>query len=309
MISKVAIYTDPLFLEHDTGRHPECRERLEVMEKALRSAPFSERLVWPEAKPATDEAILSCHCQGHLQRISSLEGGWGDVTGDTVYSPSTFRAARLSAGCVLEAAEKAYKGEAEWTSAFCLVRPPGHHATRHQAMGFCFFNNVAVAAKHLQSLGCKKILIVDWDVHHGNGTQEAFYEDPGVFYYSLHLFPHYPGTGDAGETGRGEGKGTTLNRPLPHGFSADRYREIFEEDLSTIAGSFHPEFALVSCGFDSHKEDPLGGLSLRESDFDFLTRAVLKQVPRGRLVSSLEGGYNLANLGRLAVAHVEALLG
>ena len=176
-------------------------------------------------------------------------------------------------------------------------------------MGFCFLNNVAIAARHLQSLGCEKVLIVDWDVHHGNGTQDIFYRDPSVFFYSLHLHPHYPGTGMEWETGEGPGKGTTLNRPLPHGFPAPRYREIFERDLDSIAKSFKPGFALISCGFDSHRADPLGGLSLEEDDFAFLTRAVVSRFPKGRVVSTLEGGYNLDVLGPAAVAHVGELLG
>jgi acetoin utilization deacetylase AcuC-like enzyme len=174
-------------------------------------------------------------------------------------------------------------------------------------MGFCFLNNVAIAARHLQTLGCGRVLIVDWDVHHGNGTQDIFYADPTVFYYSLHLHPHYPGTGLERERGAGTGAGTTLNRPLPRGFPRERYLELFERDLDDIMRGFAPDFALVSCGFDSHRLDPLGGLTLEDEDFARLTRAIRSRLPPGRVASALEGGYNLDALGGAACAHVRAL--
>lgn len=256
-----------------------------------------------------DEAILRCHAREHLERIKATTGCSGALDADTVYSPETSLAAFLGAGCALGAAEMCYRGDPELGAAFCLVRPPGHHATRTESMGFCFFNNVAIAARHLQSLGCERVLIIDWDVHHGNGTQDIFYDDPSVFYYSLHLHPHYPGTGMEREVGEGAGRGTTINRPLPHGFSASMYRELFESDVEAIVKGFKPDFTLISCGFDSHRKDPLGGLELVEDDFAFLTSLVVSRMPPGRVVSVLEGGYNLAVLGAAAVAHTEALLG
>jgi acetoin utilization deacetylase AcuC-like enzyme len=278
------------------------------MESALRhDAALAGCIEWRRAERASNGAILRCHDERHLETLEAIEGSAGGLDPDTFYSPPTVKAARLAAGCVLKAAEVCYRGAEGLAAAFCLVRPPGHHATPSRAMGFCFLNNVAIAARHLQSLGCERLLIIDWDVHHGNGTQDIFFADPTVFYYSLHLSPHYPGTGSAEETGSGAGKGTTLNRPLPQGFPAAKYRELFVEDLSSICKRFPPDFALISCGFDSHRLDPLGGLCLEDEDFAFLTRAVVSRLPPGRVVSVLEGGYNLNSLGGTACAHVKAL--
>jgi len=302
----VAVYHDPIFREHDTGRHPERPGRLEAIERAIRASPIGERLAWRSpGEPVSDKAILRCHTRGHLQAVKAIEGIHGALDPDTVFSPATSRAAFIAAGTVLRAAEAVYRGEEP--AAFALVRPPGHHATPDRAMGFCFLNNVAIAARHLQSIGCGRVLIIDWDVHHGNGTQDIFIEDPEVFYYSLHLHPHYPGTGMEWETGSGAGRGKTLNRPLPHGFPREEYVELFETDLDRIHEEFHPEFVLVSSGFDSHREDPLGGLCLEDEDFGRLTRAVVSRFGRGRVASALEGGYHLEALGRSATAHVSAL--
>ncbi len=175
-------------------------------------------------------------------------------------------------------------------------------------MGFCLYNNVAIATRHLQSLGCGRVLIVDWDVHHGNGTQEIFYEDPTVAYYSLHQHPFYPGTGLEHETGAGAGRGSTLNRPLPPAFPVERFREIFTHDIAALQRDFSPEFVVLSCGFDAHRDDPLGGQLLDDADFAHLTEVLVETVPRGRLLSILEGGYNLQALGGVTVAHVGALL-
>jgi acetoin utilization deacetylase AcuC-like enzyme len=302
----VAIFTAEVFHEHDTGRHPECRKRLEVIQKALSADEgLTKRLSWRTAEPVDDEAILRCHSAAHLKKLHQIDGQNGAIDADTIYSERSAQAARVAAGCVATATESCLRGDT--TAAFCLVRPPGHHATKERAMGFCLLNNVAIAARHLQSIGCGKVLIIDWDVHHGNGTQDIFYEDPSVFYYSLHMHPHYPGTGMADETGSGNGLGTTLNRPLKRGFAAASFRQIFEQDLDSIAANFAPDFVLISCGFDSHRSDPLGGLSLENDDFAHLTRAVYQRFPRGRVISALEGGYNTDTLGSAACVHVRAI--
>ena len=305
-MKKIAILTHEAFREHNTGTHPERIARVEICEKGLRESPQLESsLEWVNAEAIDDKSVLRCHSEEHLARVAAIDGDRGSLDPDTVYSPRSYQAVRRAAGAVVRAVEGCWRGE--FPAAFCLVRPPGHHATRDRAMGFCFFNNVAIAARHLQSIGCERVLIIDWDVHHGNGTQDIFYEDPSVFYYSLHQYPHYPGTGDADEAGRGPGRGTTLNRPLPAGLPAERYRETFEKDLADILGTFQAEFTIISAGFDSHRDDPLGNLTLTERDFADLTRAVRRSMPEGRVASALEGGYNLKVLARCVTAHVEAL--
>ncbi len=306
----VAVYTHETFLAHDTGMHPECIARIEVSERALREdAALSGKIAWLRAGPAADESLLRCHSARYIARIDDTAGEYGrlDHSDDLIYSPETAEAARLAAGAAMDAVERCWRGELP--AAFCLARPPGHHALREHAMGFCFFNSVAVATRHLQSLGCGRVLIVDWDVHHGNGTADIFGDDASVFYYSLHQAGHWPFTGAAGETGRSEGAGTLLHRPLPAGTPASEFRELFDADLERIVADFAPEFALISAGFDAHRDDPLGGLCLDDDDFAWLTTAVCRRFPPSRVVSTLEGGYNLEALARSVVAHVRALAG
>ena len=306
--NRIPVYTDGVFLEHDTGPgHPERPARLESCLKALKdSDSLSGKISWRTGRPATQREILRCHQGRHYEKVLKARGLQGRFDADTVHSEKSVDASLLAAGCLLSAVETCYGGE--HPAAFCLVRPPGHHATPSRAMGFCLFNSVAIAARHLQQMGCRKILIIDWDVHHGNGTQDIFYADPTVFFYSLHQSPLYPGTGAAKEKGEGAGEGATLNRPLKAGFEAGAYRELFSRDLDRIFEDFDPDFALISAGFDSHAEDPLGGLTLRSKDFAWLTRNVRDRLSPGRLVSALEGGYNIEALSRCVVSHLEALL-
>lgn len=305
----VAIVTDPCLIEHQTGAHPERPERLTTLREAIERSPLARRLSWLEALDAPAEAILRCHTPAHLALIRGIDGERGFLDADTRHSPGSARAALRAAGCAVAAVDAVLDTSSGVEAAFALVRPPGHHATGERAMGFCFLNNAAIAARHAQHRGEERVLIVDWDVHHDNGTQDIFYEDSTVFFYSLHLHPHYPGTGLEHETGAGAGLGTTLNRPLPLGFPAERYRDLFRRDLDGIVARFRPTFAVISCGFDSHRHDPLGGLSLVEEDFHALTREVLARLGPGRVVSTLEGGYELAVLGACGEAHVAGLLG
>jgi acetoin utilization deacetylase AcuC-like enzyme len=308
---KVALLTHPVFAAHDTGKHhPERPARLQAVEEMLRGdAELSGRLERLEPAEATDKAILACHSPEHLGRMAAMAGRSGSLDPDTVHSPATWEAARRAAGAAIQAVDLVLDRAA--ASAFCLVRPPGHHATPGRAMGFCFLNNAAIAARHAQGRGRSRVLAVDWDVHHGNGTQDIFYRDPSVYYYSLHLSPHYPGTGAEDEVGEGPGRGFTRNRPLPRGFPAESYRRLFERDLEEVFSSFRPEMVVVSAGFDSHRDDPLGGLSLEAADFGALTRALLERAAasKAEVVSLLEGGYHLPALAGSVRSHLRALAG
>jgi len=304
----VLVVHHPACFEHDTGVHPEKIERLRVVFDALRNASHLPQK-WCEAREATQEDLLLCHTEDHCSLIFSLEGQRLPIDADTYMSPGTVKAALRAAGSGLTAVDEIVNSS-EIKTAFLAVRPPGHHATPNRAMGFCFFNNAAITARYAQRRhSVERVLIVDWDVHHGNGTQAIFYEDPTVFYYSLHLSPHYPYTGSESETGSGPGAGTTLNRPLPRRYPASHYRATFEEDIESIFERFDPQLVIVSAGFDSHREDPLGGLDLLEDDYRALGAAVRRKAGSRPVLSFLEGGYNLLHLGRCVVAHLEGLEG
>jgi acetoin utilization deacetylase AcuC-like enzyme len=237
-------------------------------------------------------------------------GGLFQEDADTVGSPATYDAALHAAGAVLNAVDAVMEGRA--ANAFCAVRPPGHHAERDRAMGFCFFNNVAIAARHLRDRHrLRRIAILDWDVHHGNGTQNAFYADPGVFYFSVHQFPHYPGTGRRSERGIAGGAGFTLNVPLRAGSGDEDYRRVFSGELRPAMDNFRPDFILISAGFDAHRDDPLSEMLLTEAGFRDLTDAVLDMAARyaeDRIVSVLEGGYNLDAAAASVEAHLRSLM-
>jgi acetoin utilization deacetylase AcuC-like enzyme len=316
-MSTAIIYSDE-YLKHDTGNHPERRERYRAtLEGLMADEDLWNDLVKIAPRAATDEELLRCHNERAVERVEqacSQATLYGHVAldADTMVSHYSEVAARLAAGGVCRAVEAVVGGEAE--TAFVACRPPGHHATVGRAMGFCLYNNVAVAARYAQAAypdRIKKVLIVDFDVHHGNGTQDIFYDDPTVFYYSLHQYPWYPGTGDAGERGAREGEGYTMNIPVPAMTPAEEYLRLFEVGLESVMKSFSPDLALISAGFDAHEADPLGQLLLDDASYERMTKK-LKEAAlttgEGRIVSCLEGGYNLRALGEAARAHVRAML-
>ncbi len=264
------------------------------------------------SEPAEQDTLQLCHEPAYI-RLAEREIRDGNrilSTGDTHVSPGSLRAALAAAGAVCGAVDAVAGGEAD--QAFCALRPPGHHARPAQGMGFCVFNNIALGARHaLQRHGLERVLIADWDVHHGNGTQDIFYEDPAVLFFSTHQSPWYPGTGMANETGSGAGEGTTINCPLPAGAGRDEVLGAFRERLLPAAGAFRPELVLVSAGFDSRLGDPLGRFRLLDEDFREMTmllREVADRHAEGRLVSALEGGYSLSGLASGVTSHVSALL-
>lgn len=306
---------DARFEAHDTGPgHPESPGRIRAIARALSGAGWTDGLAPIAAREASVEELCLVHEPEYVELVRREiveEGRRRLSTGDTDVGPQSYLAARVAAGGVLNAVDTVVGGRVR--NAFCAVRPPGHHATANQGMGFCLFNPVAMAARHAQRRhGINRVLIVDWDVHHGNGTQDIFYADGSVFYFSTHQHPWYPGTGLRGETGIGAGKGTTLNCPLPAGTMMEAVRDAFRNRLLPAMEGFRPELILVSAGFDARHGDPLGGFLLRDEDFAELTRIVLDladQSAGGRLVSVLEGGYDLAGLGQAVLAHVGALAG
>jgi acetoin utilization deacetylase AcuC-like enzyme len=305
------LYTDPLFLRHETGRHPECADRLRSITGRLHQAGLAERCAAGSYIPLTEEAITEIHSPGVVARIKRLGRG-GQLDADTVVSEESFQVALAAAGACASAVDAVLAGKDR--TALCLVRPPGHHATPTGSMGFCLFNNVALAAHQARKAhGLTRLLIVDWDVHHGNGTQDIFYEDPTVMFLSVHRFGHgfYPGTGDADETGQGRGLGLTRNEPVRFGTRRQDYRGRFRNALEDCADRIKPELVLLSAGFDAHREDPIGSLGLETEDFALLTREVLevaKVHSGGRVVSCLEGGYDLDALAESVEAHLTELL-
>ncbi len=307
------LYTDPLFLKHDTGRHPEKADRLRSITARLDKAGLVKKCTAGTYKPLTEEAITAVHDPKLVQSVKQLAAhGGGHIDGDTVVSPDSHNVALAAAGACTAAVDAVMKGDEK--TALCLVRPPGHHATPRRAMGFCLFNNIALAAQHAKKAHkLTKVLVVDWDVHHGNGTQDIFYEDPEVLFYSIHRYGRgfYPGTGADTETGKGKGEGYTINVPVRFGTSRKEYHDLFLEALEKAADKIRPELVLISAGFDAHKDDPIGSLGLETEDFTTLTRKVLevaKAHARGRVVSCLEGGYNLDALAEGVQTHLEELL-
>jgi len=310
---KTGFVYGPIYLEHTTGAgHPERPERLRAIVKRLEASSLLARLVTIQPRPAAEEWLTTVHAPDYVRRVRErcrAGAGYVDTT-DAPVSRQSYDAAVAAVGGVLAAVDAVVEGKVR--SAFCAVRPPGHHARRDRAMGFCLFNNVAIAARYVQKKhGLAKVLIVDWDVHHGNGTQEIFYDNPTVFYFGIHQSPFYPGTGRAEERGEGKGRGTTLNVPLAAGAGDRAYRQAFERDLRPAAEAFRPDFVLISAGFDAHEGDLLGRMKVTTDGFADLTRIVRAVAERhcgGRLVSVLEGGYQLEGLADSAEAHLRVLM-
>lgn len=297
-------YYSPLFLQHLTGGHPECPERLTVINREVE--PIIPRESWIEPPDATIGQIEAVHDPSYINEVrEACRAGGGYLDLDTPISPLSYEAAVRAAGAACAAVEAVVAGKTR--RAFCAVRPPGHHAEHGKAMGFCLFNNVAIAARHGRTLGAKKVAIVDWDTHHGNGTQHAFEDNPAVLYASIHGDSIYPGTGRADETGVGEGKGFTINHPVPAGSGDKEYLRIFNHSIIPRISAFKPDLVLISAGFDAHEGDPIGCMEVTDDGFAEMTRLVVACAEKtcgGRIVSALEGGYNLETLGKTVATHL-----
>ena len=307
------LFTHPACLAHETPPgHPECADRLRAVLHALEDERF-QYLARHVSEPASREALLRAHSAQLVDRIlgplaeEAARETYVHLDADTVMSAGSAEAALRAAGAVIEAVNFVMNGSLR--NAFCAVRPPGHHAERDRAMGFCLFNNVAIGAHHARAAhGLERVAIIDFDVHHGNGSQDIAFADPGLFYASTHQSPLYPGTGSVGERGTA---GNVLNVPLPPGADGTAFRAAMSSRVLPALEAFKPEFIFISAGFDAHRADPLAELCLDEADFAWATAeicALAARLCRGRVVSSLEGGYDLAALARSASAHVRALM-
>ncbi len=304
-------YYDPIFQEHWTGNHPEHPERLLRVIRHLKWTGLDACCRRPDWMPVSAERLARVHKAEYAERVEQFcENYVGRIEEDTFVGPRSYEVALRAAGAVCDAVERVVKGEDP--RAFCLVRPPGHHALPDAAMGFCLFNHVAIAARvALDELGLDRVLIIDWDVHHGNGTQDMFWEDDRVGFFSIHRWPFYPGTGAADETGCGAGLGTTVNVPIEFGTSRRDYIQAFESGLVHFAAAIKPQLVLISAGFDAHRDDPVGSLGLETEDFPELTRIaiqVAQQHAAGKLVSVLEGGYDPGALTDCVDGHLNELL-
>ncbi len=306
-----AILTDARYKAHNDPMHVERADRLKAIDRALDASDLRSDLLALSPRPATDAELTAVHNQTYLQSIQRFgEGRGGYLDPDTYMNSDSWDAAILAAGGVMRVVDAVLRGECH--NAFALVRPPGHHATAHRAMGFCLINNVAVAARYaLQTHGLQRVAIVDYDVHHGNGTQDIFYDDPQVLYCSTHASPFYPGTGLLHETGAGAGEGATLNFPLPAGVGDQGYERLFDEALIPALKQWKPEMLFISAGYDAHWSDPIGPMVLSVTGYARLTQmlsTLAEEVCDGHLVMVLEGGYHLEALGACVVAATRVLL-
>jgi acetoin utilization deacetylase AcuC-like enzyme len=307
--SSVLLAQDALFLSHVAPPgHPERPERLIAVQAGLERAAARARASYQPLAPydATDDELSQVHGSAYVESLGHLAGKTGYLDSDTFLSPGSVAAARRAAGSALALARALHANEA--SLGFALPRPPGHHALADRAMGFCLLNNVALAAAEARRLGRERVLVLDWDVHHGNGTEAIFYDDPSVLFVSLHQYPNYPGTGAASDTGNGDGRGRTVNVPLPPGGGDSVYRAAFERVVLPIVEQFAPDFALVSCGFDAHERDPLAQMCLSAGAYAEMTRRLLGTLRDCPLGLVLEGGYDLEALTESADAVASVLL-
>ncbi|WP_010581848.1 histone deacetylase family protein [Schlesneria paludicola] len=305
------LFSDARFQGHETGTHKECPERLRAIDAELLRTGLAKRCQIRETRLATVDEIARIHDRAYIGRAAQFAkdgGGW--IEADTFLSPKSYDVALRAAGTSIQAIDAVMAGPDQ--QALCLVRPPGHHALVHDAMGFCLFNNIALAADHaVKQHKLRRVLVVDWDVHHGNGTQDIFYERDDVWFLSVHRSPFYPGTGMKDETGSRLGLGTKYNLPVAFGTARKDYLSQFEAMLTDVAKKCQPELVLISAGFDAHAEDPIGSLGLETEDFGTLTHLVMQVAQtysQGRLVSCLEGGYHVKRLAESVACHLTTLL-
>ncbi len=303
------LYTSELFEKHQNGNHPECVARIQNVNRMLTQKGWSKRCVLPEWMPAPSQRCQLNHGPAYLEQLQRwcVEDA-GRIEPDTVVSTGSWEAAMVGVGAACDAVDRIARGEDH--RAFCAIRPPGHHALRDAPMGFCMVNTVAIAAKYVQSMGFERVLVVDWDVHHGNGTQAAFWNDPNVGFVSIHRFPFYPGTGREDERGAGAGLGTTVNLPVPADIPAQEFLDRLMHATTEFANRFRPQWILVSAGFDAHREDPVGGLTLEAEHYETAGKwidALAREHCQGRIVSLLEGGYHLEHMPECVDAHLRGL--
>jgi acetoin utilization deacetylase AcuC-like enzyme len=312
-MKKTGIVTGDIFMEHDTGMgHPECSERLAHIYGMIEKQGLKKDLVMVDLREVTDSDLLAVHTKDHLETVKSTAGRDSvHLDGDTPTSAKSYEAARLAAGTLLECVDRVMDGRLD--NAFAFIRPPGHHAEANRAMGFCLFNNIAVAAHYaMKEHKLKKVMIIDWDVHHGNGTQHTFYDDPGALYFSSHRYPFYPGTGYFNEAGEGKGEGFTVNVPLPAGCGDSEFDAVYSRVMAPVARAFEPEMILLSAGFDIYRLDPLGGMNLTEEGVARLASIILglaDDLCGSKLVVTLEGGYHVEGQARCIHSILLQMLG
>ena len=310
-MKRVGLVKDDLFLKHVNGfQHPECPERLESIYGMLESTDLISKLIVLDPADAADDQILRVHTEPYYQTVKNTKGvEIYNFDPDTSSNPFTYEAAIRGSGGLISAIDKILSDELD--RAYVLPRPPGHHAESDRAMGFCFFNHAAVGASHLLSRGFERVLVIDWDVHHGNGTQNIFFDSPNVLFFSIHQFPFYPGTGSLNEIGKGQGEGYTVNVPVPAMLGDEDYNKIFDLTLMPVIEQYKPEFIMVSAGYDAYFIDPLGGMQITETGFAQFTRFVINAAEKysdGKLVLLLEGGYNIPGLANINKLVFEELL-